>query len=155
VRAKRATDSIIDKFAMRLESAGILIAPVDSAPWIDILEQDLPKRLPPSFGSLVRRYTFAPFEWGPLFFLGNANTKHERDFRASVLRDPVMWNTTLRAGFIQFAQPAGGNYDAICIDVRESQRNREFRIGRLDHESILIKRNRSTFAGRSHRRLSR
>jgi hypothetical protein len=43
------------------------------------------------------------------------------------------------AGFIRFAQSAGGNYDAVCFDARAPQRNREFRIVRLDHESILIK----------------
>jgi hypothetical protein len=139
VRLKRAIDSIIDEFAVRLESAGIVIAPIDGARWIDTLEQGLPKRLPPSFSSLVRRYTFAPFEWGPLFFFGNSKAQHEHDLPAAVLRDRAMWNTTLRAGFIRFAQSAGGNYDAVCFDARAPQRNREFRIVRLDHESILIK----------------
>lgn len=133
------TDRVIENFATRLERAGILIASIDSAPWIDALEQQLPKRLPPSFGSLVRRYAYAPFEWGLLRFFGNFGTGDEQDFPAVVLRDRLMWNTMLDSGFVQFAQPASANYDAICFDMRATQRNREFPILRLDHESILIK----------------
>ncbi|HEY7689073.1 MAG TPA: hypothetical protein VH835_10285 [Dongiaceae bacterium] len=97
------------------------------------------RRLPYSFGSLVRRYAFIPFEWGPLSFLGNSGTDDEHDFPAAVLDDRLMWKSMLDAGFVQFARPAGGSYDAICFDARSPQHNGEFSILRLDHESVLGK----------------
>ena len=135
----READRVVDRFADRLKRGGILIASIHSAPWIDALEKQLPKRLPPSFSSLVKRYAYVPFEWGPLHFFGNSATGDEQDFPAIVLRDRLLWSTMLNSGFVQFAQPAGVNHDAICFDMRASQRNREFPIVRLDHESILIK----------------
>ncbi len=135
----RDLDCVIDRFSERLQSAGLLVASIDSAPWIDSLEQRLPKRLPRSFISLVKRYAFRPFEWGPVSFFGNSSGNQESDFPAAVLHDSVMWNTALSAGFIYFAHPAGGSYDAICFDTRASRGNSESRIVRLDHESILTK----------------
>jgi hypothetical protein len=134
-----STDSLIDELATRLDRAGLLIGRIDSAPWIDAFEQRLPRRLPRSFGSLIRRYAFAPFEWGPLFIFGNSGKDDERDFSVAVLRDSGMWDTMLNAGFVQFARPRGGSYDAICFDMRDAARNREYPILRLDHESVLIK----------------
>jgi len=134
-----STDRLIEQFAARLDRAGLLIGKIDRAPWIDVFEQQLPKRLPRSFGAFLRRYAFVPFEWGPLFFFGNSGADDERDFSVAVLRDSAMWNAMLGAGFVQFARPRGLSYDAVCFDIAESARNREWPIVRLDHESILVR----------------
>src|SRR5262245_61860835 len=60
-RASMSTDSLIEQFAARLDRAGLLIGKIERAPWIDIFEQRVPKRLPRSFGAFVRRYAFLPF----------------------------------------------------------------------------------------------
>src|SRR5206468_3135956 len=51
-----AYDELIERFAARLQIADILIGRIDGAPWIDEFESRLPRRLPPSFASLMRRY---------------------------------------------------------------------------------------------------
>ena len=134
-----STDSLIDEFAAHLDRAGLLIGKIDRAPWVDTFEHRLPKRLPRSFGSLVRRYAFVPFEWGPLVFFGNSGADDESDFSLAVLQDFAVWNATLGAGFVQFARPRDLSYDTICFDIRGSAQNREWPIVRLDHESILIR----------------
>lgn len=134
-----AYDGLIDSIADRLQVAGILIGRINEAPWIDEFESHLPQRLPRSFASLVRRYTFRPFEWGRIRFFGNSGTDDELDLVVGAVRDGAISRTTLGAGLIHFARPAGFNYDPICFDTRTPRKSREFSIVRLDHEAILIK----------------
>ena len=133
-----AYDRLIEKFAERLQSAAILIGRIDGAPWIDEFESHLPRRLPPSFASLVRRYTFRPFEWGPIRFFGNSGSDHENDLTVCAVRDGAIARATGGAGLIHFARPARLSYDPICFDTRIRRKSREFPIVRLDHEAILI-----------------
>jgi hypothetical protein len=131
-------DAQIDAFAACLEAADILIAPIDAAPWIDALETELAHRLPPSFGSLLRRYAFTPFEWGPVAFFGNLGTDDPDDLCTAIRRDSIMWRVIRAVGFLQFARPVGPSYDAVCFDMRRPAKHREFPVVRLDHEPILI-----------------
>jgi hypothetical protein len=101
-------------------------------------ESRLGGRLPPSFGSLMRRYAFTPFEWGPVRFFGNSGTDDEDDLAIAAVRDPAIWHATSKAGFIQFARSPGVNYDLICFDMTIRRKNRESPIVRIDHEAILI-----------------
>jgi len=132
------SDKVIDRFAARLQTAGYLIARIEEAPWIDDFESRLGQRLPPCFSSLMRRYAFAPFEWGRVRFFGNSGTNDDGDFVIAAMRDPAIWQATIRAGFIQFARSPGGNYDLICFDTTIRRKNRESPIVRIDHEAILI-----------------
>jgi hypothetical protein len=100
-------DPLIDAFAARLEAADILIDRIDAAPWIDVLETELAHRLPPSFGSLVRRYAYTPFQWGPVAFFGNLGTDDPDDLCTAIRRDSIMWRVIRAAGFLQFARPVG------------------------------------------------
>ena len=132
-------ESLIDSVAARLQVEGILIGRIDEAPWIDEFESHLPQRLSPSFASLVRRYTFRPFEWGRIRFFGNSGTDDELDLVVGAVRDRAISRTTLGAGLVHFARAAGFSYDPICFDTRTRRKSREFPIVRLDHEAILIK----------------
>jgi hypothetical protein len=133
-----ATDDLIDRFAARLQIAGLLIDRIEDAPWIGAFESRLGRRLPPSFSSLMRRYAFVPFEWGRVRFFGNSGTDDGNDFAIATACDPAIWQAMIKAGFIQFARPPGGNYDLICFDTTIRRKNRESPIVRVDHEAILI-----------------
>lgn len=133
-----AFDALIERFAARLQGAGLLVGPIEGAPWIDAFEARLPRRFPTSFGSLVRRYAFLPFEWGPVRFFGNSGTGDDDDLVVAGVRDLVLFDATTKAGLMQFARPSDSNYDPICFDARAPRKNREFPIVRLDHEGILV-----------------
>jgi hypothetical protein len=134
-----AFDELIDKFAARLQIAGLLVGRIDDAPWIDAFETRLGRRLPPSFSSLMHRYAFLPFEWDAVRFLGNSGAHDEGDLVVAAARDSALWQATTKARFIQFARSPGVNYDPVCFDTTVRRKDRESPIVRLDHETILIK----------------
>jgi len=55
----------------------------------------------------------------------------------AIFRDPIIARTTQAQGFIQFARPADGCYDPICLDTNTRAPNREYPIVQIDHEQIL------------------
>jgi hypothetical protein len=128
---------LIDRLAVSIAQAGHVIQPISEEPWITQLEQRLPKRLPVSFRSLVTRYAFPPLQVGELSLFGNMGTDDVEEMSNAIFQHPIIAEGTLRAGYIQFARPATGNYDPICFDARRTATNREFPIVRLDHEELL------------------
>jgi hypothetical protein len=132
-----ASYRIVDQLAARLDAAGLLIKPVDQAPWIDDFELELGWRLPASFSYFVRRYTFRPFEWGPILLFGNSEADIVLNLHITARQDPAIWQATRKAGLMQFGRPETGSYDPVCFDLRISKR--EPPIVQLDHEEILIK----------------
>lgn len=130
---------LIDRLASSMAQAGHVIEPISDAAWITQLEQRLPKRLPASFRSLVTRYAFPPLRVGELSLYGNQGTAGVEEMSIAIFQDPIIAEGTLRAGYIQFARPASGNYDPICFDARHAVSNREFPIVRLDHEELLCR----------------
>jgi hypothetical protein len=131
-------DDVVDGFVRVAGSVGIPVVAVNAAPWIEPLEHKLPARLPPSFRSLVARYSFPSFEVGALALFANKGDGGEDELANAVFKDKVMVDVTHKAGFIQFARPADGWYDPICFDTGGRSKNREFPIVRLDHEAILV-----------------
>lgn len=131
------TFKLIDRLADRLKSAELLIGSIEQAPRIEEFERMLERRLPASFRHLVAKYTFRPFEWGPIIFFGNSETYEPFDLHSAAVRDQAIWQATRQAGFIHFGRPSSGSYDPICFGP--SRAGREPRIVQLDHEAILIK----------------
>lgn len=140
-------DELIDRFVERVDSPESNFRRIESAPWIDALESRLPKRFPASFRSLLTRYSFSAFDAGLLSFFSNLGDDSHEELNVAIFKDRIVANTTLRAGYIQFARPVDGNYDPICFDANHSSKNREFPIVRLDHEAILC-RDRIQIAGK-------
>ena len=130
---------LIDQFAVLIDPGRSIFRKVESAPWIDALETKLPRRLPASFRSLVTRYAFPSFEAGGLNFFANKGDDSQDELSVAIFHDQFIADATLKSGYIQFARPAGGDYDPICFDARHSVNNREFPIVRLDHEDILCR----------------
>ena len=128
---------LIDQFVMKVDRSSQIFRKIETAPWIDVLEGKLPRRLPASFRSLVTRYAFASFDLNGLTFFGNTGLNQEHDLTELIFRDPMMAQAMLENGYIQFARPQTGDYDPICFDARRSAANREFGIVRLDHEQLL------------------
>ncbi|HEV7902304.1 MAG TPA: SMI1/KNR4 family protein [Pyrinomonadaceae bacterium] len=129
---------VIDGFVRVVSSVGVPVVAVKAAPWVEQFEHKLPARLPPSFRSLVARYSFPSFEVGTLALFANNGDGGYDELANAVFRDKVMADVTHKAGYIQFARPADGGYDPICFDTGGSSKNREFPIVRLEHEAILV-----------------
>lgn len=132
-------NELIDQFVKIAFDSGVMISSIESAPWIDELEQRLQKRLPASFRSLVTRYQFPRFEIGGIAFFANTGMKDDDDMTVAIYRDPIIAQTTQANGFIQFACSADGFswYDPICFDANIKAQNREYPIVQIDHEQIL------------------
>ncbi len=108
------------------------------ASWLSELERQLPFPLPPTVRSLISRYLFPSFDAGPLtFFSVGCDSDRLLEFRWAIRGDPHMSPFLLKNGFVQFARPAGGSYDPVCFDFRNSHRKREPSVVRIDHEEIL------------------
>ncbi len=130
---------IIDEFVTRVDPSGDIFRKVESAPWIEDLEDKLAKRFPASFRSLLTRYAFQSFGASGLSFFSNTGTAAEKELSVAIFKDKVIAETTLKSGYIQFARPESGSYDPVCFDVRHARSNREFPLVRLDHEEILCR----------------
>ena len=132
-------DTMIDAFVAHVDPSGELFRRIGSAPWVETLEAELPRRFPASFRSLVTRYAFPAFDAGGLSFFSNTGGDSRAELGVAIFRDDVIAGVTLGSGFIQFARPDDGSYDPVCFDATRAASNREFPLVRLDHEEILCR----------------
>jgi hypothetical protein len=131
-----ATDNLIESFAAMLRRHGVPIREENNALRLSALEQELPKRLPQSFESLLRRYSFPTFDVvGVTFFAWESDS----NLYTSEAAKPAgsLSELLIPAGYVQVGQPDTGNFDAICFDLNQRSQNREYRIVQVDHEDIL------------------
>jgi len=131
------TDSIVDKFTATLAHNGILIAQSKDINWIDHLISILPAKYPPSFMSLITRYTFDEFTADKISFFANHGSADSEELINAIPNDKFIFKTTITNGFLQFALPSTGSYDPLCFDIRKRKNNKEYPVVRLDHEEIL------------------
>jgi hypothetical protein len=114
--------------------------PSEDASWLPALERRLPFPTVTTFRSLISRYTFPLFVAGPLTFHAvglpepDANSQ---EFRSAIRADAIPSLFLLKQGFLRFARPAGGSYDPVYFDCRNSRRKGEPAVVRVDHEEIL------------------
>lgn len=112
----------------------------EDASWLPALERRLPFRIPPTFRSLIARYTFPLFVAGPLTFyavgLPEPDSNRE-EFRSAIFADRIMSPFLLKQGLLPFARPADWSYDPVGFDYRNSNRKLEPAVVRIDHEEIL------------------
>lgn len=106
--------------------------------WIEDLEARLARRFPASFGSLISRYEFAPFDLGGISFFGSTRQAAEpsQELRLAMF-DPALGGWLAAKGYIQIGRPDTGDYDAVCFDTNQKKSNRESPIVRIDHESVF------------------
>ena len=91
---------VIDRFAERLTREGRHFNTIVSAPWIDSFEEQLAVRLPRSFSSLVKRYSFPSFQFAGVSFFSNLGTGDEEDLGNAVFRDKHL-AAAVANGFVQ------------------------------------------------------
>jgi hypothetical protein len=130
------TDKLIDSFTSKLKSRGVHVRGVDNSALLEKLEAVLPKKLPQSFESLLKRYSFPPFDAGGITFFGWESDKSEL-FHVSPPARGSLSERLLPAGYVQIGRPDTGDFDAVCFDLNAARQNREYRIVRADHEEIL------------------
>jgi len=128
------TDQTIDRLIECLTAKGAAIQPIHSCPWIPAWESTAGFTLPPSFRSLVTRFSFTPIELPEFELLGNTGLDDDDEMTVATLQDATLSRVALNAGFLHFARSSNASYDPICFDMR---RSREAPIVRLDHEKVL------------------
>jgi hypothetical protein len=86
-----APDGVVDRFVAKLVADAIHVEPISAAQWIGAFEARLPFRLPKSYGSLVGRYRFDPFERGCLRLFGNLGDGSREDLIFAAPNDQFLW----------------------------------------------------------------
>jgi hypothetical protein len=127
------TEQLADAFASKFKGA---VRPEDNTSRLRDLESKLPTRLPPSFESLLSRYSFAPFDASGISFFGWGPTSPEL-FEVALAQKGSLSELLLPAGYFQIGRPDTGSFDAVCFDMNTQKQNREYRIVLADHEEIL------------------
>ena len=127
----------VNRFVERMKTSGLPFQRIDTAPWIEEFEAKLPRRLPPSFASLVTRYSFLSFELAEVEFFANLGDHEEEELVEVAFKDQYLWRPALAQGFIQIGRPTDGSYDPVSFDMRTSRSDGEWPLVRLDHEELL------------------
>lgn len=155
-------DTLVDRFVKAINQRGLTYHEVEELPeklrygpgkfggyawkikkanditWVDELEAKLPCRFPPSFRSLITRYTFAAFEVGSIRIFANTGERLYDEMGIAIFRDKHLFPTLYKNGYIEFAKPNdGANYDPVCFDTNRRTHSREYPIVTLDHEAML------------------
>lgn len=135
-----STDKVIDAFVARMNALGSgRMQPIPAAPWMDELEPRLPRRLPPSFRSLVMRYAFDAFDIGPVHVFANTgDPSGEEELARCIFQDRVLAPVLLQAGYVQVGTSVDGAfYDPVCFDTNDRAGAGEYPLVRVDHEAAL------------------
>jgi hypothetical protein len=127
------TEQLVDAFVSNFKGA---VRPEDNTAHLRDLESKLPKRLPSSFGSLLSRYSFAPFDESGISFFGWGLGRREL-VEVALAQKGSLSELLLPAGYFQIGRPDTGSFDAVCFDMNTHKQNRECRIVLADHEEIL------------------
>lgn len=131
-----AIDKLIESFATKLKTLGVPIQEEDNQARLTVFENKLPRRLPQSFSSFLSRYSFPSFNLGgiTLFPWNSMSNKYADEASAS---KGSLSELLLPAGYVQIGFPETGSFDAVCFDLTQQKKNREYRIVQADHEDIL------------------
>jgi hypothetical protein len=131
-----ATEKLIETFASKLRFLEVPIRSEDNKARLELLEAKLPRRLPPSFASLLSQYSFPSFDVAGISLFGWESDSSVYIEEASAPKGSLS-ELLIPAGYVQIGQPDTGSFDAICFDLNKKCQNREYRIVQVDHEAIL------------------
>lgn len=130
------TDKLVEAFVAKLSSCGLPIQLADNTAQLAQFDESLPKRLPPSFASLLSRYSFPAFDVLGLSFFGWKPDSNAFVEQLSMPKGSLA-ELLLPNNYVQIARPDSGDFDAVCFDLNQKRQNREYPIVRIDHEEIL------------------
>lgn len=122
----------------RLEAAGYPVDVIDGLDRTVALEAKFGRRLPPSFRCLIAGYAFPELEIGGVTVFSNLNNGSPLDITIAPFADPFMFSWLTSRAYIQFGRRDVVNYDPVCFDFSEAQREPPVVI--FDHEDILLER---------------
>ena len=94
-------------------------------------------RFPPLYEILILSYRWAEVDLGTYRLLANQPAEDLAPLLAIMQKDRGLWSTLIPNGYVPFGRGADLNYDPVCFDFRNRQKNGDCRIVRLDHEAIL------------------
>lgn len=113
------------------------IKPYSENTWIEPLESQLPFKIPAVYRSLVTRYIFPAFEFGPIFFYANTPEGSAYfEFRNKLFQEGFLSKKIINAGFLQFGNPWIYNHDQVCFDMNAATFI-DAPIVQIDHEAIF------------------
>src|SRR3954471_11977143 len=106
--------------------------------WPDAVESAWGQKLPNLFQSLVKRYCFLGFKFGPLALFDNTGDgRRSNEFSRRVLADDGLLEVLRPNGLLHFAEPHYGSYDPVCFDTKRRGGAGDCPIVQVDHEQIL------------------
>jgi hypothetical protein len=141
LHADMRDDALIDRFVAHVNASGLCEEPIrrsDAIDWLPAFEERLPRRLPPTFRSLVGRYVFPSFPVGGVQLSGNTGEDLDDELVRQPFRDRDVSTGLLARGYVQLGRPDTGSFDPVCFATGEKARNREHRIVIVDHEDVLL-----------------
>src|SRR5215472_17327622 len=78
---------LVDQFVKLVDPAETLFRHIESAPWIDAIDNLLPRRFPVSYHSLVTRYAFPMFDAAGILFFGNTGDQSLEELSVAIFND--------------------------------------------------------------------
>jgi hypothetical protein len=98
----------------------------------------LPARFPSLFERLVLRYRWAEVDLECYRLFANPPGLDLSGLYEQISKDPFLYDSLLRSGYIPFGKGPDVDYDPVCFDIRSrKKRSRECGIVKVDHEEIL------------------
>jgi len=122
----------------RLEANGHPFEALERADWVAAVEEKLGRAFPPSFRCLVTGFAFPEVDIGGVTLFANLNDGSPEDVTVAPFADPFMSQWLISRGYVQFGRPDTANYDPVCFDFSEKQKEPPVVV--LDHEDILLER---------------
>jgi hypothetical protein len=131
------TEQSIHRSVAVLIERGMPFEPLQQAPWIDTVEARLGFSLPSSLRVLTMNYAFPAVSIGDVELFANLGDGADDDLTVAPFKDSHLskWLQTSRR--VQFARPATGSYDPVCLESRGKQSTA---VEKFDHEDILLGR---------------
>src|SRR5215469_2754186 len=97
----------------------------------------LPAPFPPLFERMVLSYRWAEVDLFSYRLLANPPGPNLMGLLNEISFASGLWEALIPAGFIQFGQGPGLDYDPVCFDTRSRSKSGDYRIVKIDHEGIL------------------
>ena len=94
-------------------------------------------RFPPLYEALLLSYRWTEIDIGNCRLLTNEPAEDFSPLLSAMRVDAHLSATLVPNGYIQFGKGPDVNYDPVCFDFRQRQKNGDCRIVQLDHEAIL------------------
>lgn len=112
---------------------------INSAPWLGLIHGRFGDRVPLLFWSLYDRYSFLPFEIGPITVFQNAGTTSFNELACRFAQDVDLTKALAEFGYFRFAVMNGGSdQDFVCLDLNRRE-EQDCRVVAIDHEIYYLR----------------